>query len=361
VRIQKEADALARNGYTVTLVVWDRGRNPPPRDPGAVHLERLFLPVPQDSMIVALLLPVWWIYVFGKVLSLQAEVVQAADFDSYFPALIGSRITGKIIFYDIFDFYADMMRFPVFPRLTRWIINGIDRRFMRYADLIILPDASRKSQIRCNPCPPVTIITNSPDERVLDGLAPQGRPASFTIFYGGVLNDDRYIDRMCAIVRELPDVSLVIRGPCSLQYAETLHAITGTAPNISLQLQWVSYSEIIQGTLQSDMLFALYDPGIEGNRYASPNKLFESMLCGKPILVSGATSMAGIVEEEQCGIVVPFGDAEKVKEAILRLKNDPGLAQTLGRNGKNAYRKSYSWAIMEKRLVEAYQRFGVVA
>lgn len=66
--------------------------------------------------------------------------------------------------------------------------------------------------------------------------------------------------------------------------------------------------------------------------------------------------MAEIVREENCGIVVPYGDADAIKHAILTLKNDPTLCKHLGENGRNAYETKYSWEIMEERLLEIYRR-----
>jgi glycosyltransferase involved in cell wall biosynthesis len=118
----------------------------------------------------------------------------------------------------------------------------------------------------------------------------------------------------------------------------------------------IPYDEVIRRTLQSDLLFALYDPNVPNNRYASPNKLFEAMMCGKPILVSDGTAMAEIVREEECGLVVPYGDVDAIKHAILTLKNDPALCRRLGENGRRAYETKYNWKIMEERLLEIYRR-----
>jgi glycosyltransferase involved in cell wall biosynthesis len=79
------------------------------------------------------------------------------------------------------------------------------------------------------------------------------------------------------------------------------------------------------------------------------------MMCGKPIIVNDGAPMSKIVRAEGCGIVVPYGDVDAIKEAVLRLKNDPALRQELARNGRRAYETSYSWEIMESRLVDAYK------
>jgi glycosyltransferase involved in cell wall biosynthesis len=104
------------------------------------------------------------------------------------------------------------------------------------------------------------------------------------------------------------------------------------------------------------MLFRFSDPALPTkNKYASPNKLFEAMMCGKPILVSDNSSMARIVRHNKCGLVIPYGDVGAIRDAIVKLMTNPGLQEELGINGRKAYEEKYSWTIMENRLVTAYK------
>jgi glycosyltransferase involved in cell wall biosynthesis len=79
------------------------------------------------------------------------------------------------------------------------------------------------------------------------------------------------------------------------------------------------------------------------------------MMCGKPIIVSDNSSMADIVRQNNCGIVIQYGDVNAIKQAILTLKDNPDLCRKFGENGRDAYEKKYSWKTMEKRLVIAYE------
>ena len=78
------------------------------------------------------------------------------------------------------------------------------------------------------------------------------------------------------------------------------------------------------------------------------------MMCGKPIIVNEGVATADKVCEENCGLVVPYGDYEALKEAVLTLKNNPELRKELGENGRRAYETKYNWKIMEKRLLDLY-------
>ena len=79
------------------------------------------------------------------------------------------------------------------------------------------------------------------------------------------------------------------------------------------------------------------------------------MMCRKPILVNDGTAMAEIVRKENSGLVVPFRDVNAIKHAIMRLKDNPKLCEQLGANGRRAYEQTYSWTIMEEKLLGIYK------
>ncbi len=65
--------------------------------------------------------------------------------------------------------------------------------------------------------------------------------------------------------------------------------------------------------------------------------------------------MAPIVEAEECGLLVPYGDVPALRAALQRLRDDVALRERLGRNGAEAFRRQYNWDAMEKRLLRLYE------
>lgn len=172
------------------------------------------------------------------------------------------------------------------------------------------------------------------------------------IFYAGLIHKSRGLEYMIKAVEDIDNVRLLIAG-----IGPDADMFENQYPDIKKKIQYIGfipYEEVMVKTMDADILFAFYDPKIPGNRYASPNKLFEVMMYGKPIIVNDETSMANIVRKENCGLVVPYGDVSAIKEAIIKLKNDSSLYQKLGSNGRKAYEDKYNWLIMERRLLDAY-------
>ena len=75
------------------------------------------------------------------------------------------------------------------------------------------------------------------------------------------------------------------------------------------------------------------------------------MMCGIPIITNVATE---IVNETQCGILVDYDNLIKMKEGIVKLRDNPELRKKLGDNGRNAFLQKYNWNAMEQKLYGVY-------
>jgi glycosyltransferase involved in cell wall biosynthesis len=118
----------------------------------------------------------------------------------------------------------------------------------------------------------------------------------------------------------------------------------------------VSYPKALQLSAAADVLFATYDPSIANHKYSSPNKVYEAMMLGKPIIVATGTNMDRIIGEAGCGCIVPYGDVHSLEDALQSLAANPDVMQKLGQNARRAYETTYDWAIMRQRLIQMYAR-----
>jgi glycosyltransferase involved in cell wall biosynthesis len=150
------------------------------------------------------------------------------------------------------------------------------------------------------------------------------------------------------IISDIDDAEFVVAG--EVRDKELLNQI--------LKIQNVKYAGLLspQAALDleanSDIIIALYDPSVTINNYAKPNKLFESMLCGVPIITNISNN---IVNEISNGIIVEYDNKKQIRDAIVRLMNDSDLHRTLGNNGRYAFLKKYNWTLMEQKLFDAYK------
>ncbi|MCK4718976.1 MAG: glycosyltransferase, partial [Thermoplasmata archaeon] len=146
-----------------------------------------------------------------------------------------------------------------------------------------------------------------------------------------------------------PGVELFVGGFGSLE--ERLEKICGE--NVTL-LGPVPPRDVSALSHQADVLIALYDPSYLNNRLGAPNKLFEAMLYGKPLLVAKGSWAGEVVEKEEIGLAVEF-EGGGVFQALTRLRKDEELCARMSARGLEAARDRYNWPMMEKRLLDIYR------
>lgn len=83
--------------------------------------------------------------------------------------------------------------------------------------------------------------------------------------------------------------------------------------------------------------------------------LLEAMACGVPLVQPRRGAFTEIVEKTSGGLLVKPDDPSSLAEGILKIFQNPSLAEELGRNGFREVRKHYSAAHMADRALEAYE------
>jgi glycosyltransferase involved in cell wall biosynthesis len=88
---------------------------------------------------------------------------------------------------------------------------------------------------------------------------------------------------------------------------------------------------------------------------AQPNKMFEYMSAGVPVIASDFPLWRDIVEGARCGICVDPLIPQEIAQAIDHLIAHPAEAEQMGRNGQRAVRERYNWSIEERKLLDFYR------
>jgi len=350
-RLEKEAETLGKSGYKVAVLGWGRWKTTVNTEiKSGYTIYRIPLKAPVGIRIIVFW-PVWWFFEFAWLMRNSWDIVHAADFDTYIPALAAAKIRHKKIIYDIYDFYPDMIKLP---SGIQKIFSRFDKYLMKYADAVVIVDKCRLKQIDRKDDSSVTILYNTPNEySPADVLSSSPTDGRFNIFYGGFLQPDRDVASMIKVVSEIRDCNLTIAGGGHTEDVQNIKNLSKNTQNVTY-LGVIPYHDILMQSSKADLLFALYDPAVPNNLLASPNKLFESMMCGKPIIVNEGAAAADKVREENCGCVVPFNDYDALKTAVISLKDNPDLRKKMGQNGRIAYDTKYNWNLMEKRLLNLY-------
>lgn len=86
----------------------------------------------------------------------------------------------------------------------------------------------------------------------------------------------------------------------------------------------------------------------------SPNKLFDYMASGLPVVTNVQGEVASVIAEANCGLVVSPEDTAGFAKRVAELSSDPGRCRQLGEAGRKYVFENYNRAILVDRLVEVF-------
>jgi len=107
--------------------------------------------------------------------------------------------------------------------------------------------------------------------------------------------------------------------------------------------------EIATALAAADACIAILKP-IEMYKTVYPNKVFDYMAAGRPVILAIDGMIREVVESAQGGIVVPPGDAESLSEAIQALAGDHQRRILLGQNGRRYVKAHFDRPVVAEKL-----------
>ena len=90
----------------------------------------------------------------------------------------------------------------------------------------------------------------------------------------------------------------------------------------------------------------------------SPNKLFDSLSAGKPIIVNSAGWTKDLVEKENCGCYVDPHQPQDFVDKIVVMKGDKNLLETWGKNARRLSLEVFDKAKLSKQMAEIVEKYG---
>ena len=350
-RATKEIMTLASSGYQVIVLAWDRRgiaeqkctavfgeftsasfkfyKNPTPSGIGIKHIDKLL----------------GWIRWGRKELKeiKKADIIHACDLDSGLLAYPICRKRNIKLVYDIYDYYIDTH--PI-PKMLESLIENYEIKIINSADLTIICTEERKQQIEKSSPKSLIVIHNSPDIPELTPL-----DSKYDYAYCGGLDEKRLVGEILRTYPENEDLKFEFAGFGA--YSNLAEEYTRKHNNFQYH-GIVAYDQVIEIESKAICLSAIYDPSYRNHRLCAPNKLYEALALGKPIIVCKGTGIDSIVSENNIGVVIDY-NADDFYEAVRYLKSHPEFCALCGKRARRLYEEKYNWEIMRKRLLGAYK------
>jgi glycosyltransferase involved in cell wall biosynthesis len=282
------------------------------------------------------------------------DAIHANDFNPFFLGIIAKWITpGLKVVYDSHEYQSE--RFDK-PEWRRNLIRKTEKKFARKADKVITVGRCIAQEYeRLFDLKDVEVIYNVPDVIEVDrstllrdvfDLGPEKR----VFLYQGGLVRSRGIETLMKAFSTLDDAHavLVIMGSGALlplveEYAEKCDKI--------FFLPAVPYEELLNYTASADVGVVSTQNLCLNNYLCMPNKLFEYIQAGLPILSNNLKECGSFVVDRQLGFMAEEWEPLSVQETIAKFDDD-----NLPRFKSNSMQVAgeFNWQVEKEKLKKIY-------
>jgi glycosyltransferase involved in cell wall biosynthesis len=281
------------------------------------------------------------------------------------PGYFASLLTGAPFVFEVRDLWPEAaIQMGAIRRngLLSIVAKTLERFLYRRAKEVIALSPGMAAGVVAEgvPCEHVHMVPNSSD---LDLFTPGARDRKmvsrynlqrkFVVGYAGAIGPSNAVEdnvpEAARILHERgrDDIVFVIAGDG--KSVPILTERTAELTNVQL-IGSLPKSEVPLLTRTADALLVLFadKPILATN---SPNKLFDGLASGTPMIVNSNGWTREIVEDNECGIYVPAEDGEALAEAIQKLADDRALRKRMGVNARAVAERVFARDLLAEQVL----------
>lgn len=282
------------------------------------------------------------------------DVIHANDLDTLLASYIASKLLGKKLVYDSHEYFTEVpeLKENAFARkvwlsIEKWI-------FPKLRNVVTVNDSiakiyQEKYKVK------VKVVRNiSPEttnDKKYDNPFPNGK--FITLMQGAAININRGAEELILAHENLSnDFLLVLIGSGDVwKQCKTL-VKKKKLDNKVWMLDKMPYHQLMPYTQNANIGASLDKPSNDNYRFSLPNKLFDYLRHGLPILCSNVVEVKNVVEQNECGLVTDV-EPKAIAESIEKIR---GNYEHLKMNATKAG-KLYTWEEEFKAFEAIYSQF----
>jgi glycosyltransferase involved in cell wall biosynthesis len=269
------------------------------------------------------------------------------------------------VIYDARDIYMDAANLARMRGPVRWVIARAEKRWARRADRVVTVNEPYAEVMASRLGVPKPLIVmncsyrftppDPPEHRFHEHL---GLPLSTrVVLYQGGFSLDRGIEQLFDAIRLLDDATLVLMGYGLQEATYRERAASAELRDRVRIMPAVPPAELLSWVASADVVAMPIQPTTLNHRLTTPNKLFEAMAAGVPVVASDLPGMAPTVLETGAGLVVDPTDPSAIAAGCRQILDaSPDERAAWRHRALDAAHGTYNWERQVEILFAEYSR-----
>jgi glycosyltransferase involved in cell wall biosynthesis len=244
-------------------------------------------------------------------------------------------------------------------RLLVGLAEWLEGTLYRHADCVMVNSPGFIEHVKTHGARRVELVPNGTDPRMFDPAADggafrreHGLEGKFLAMYAGahgLSNDLGVVLQAACLLKDRPEIAIALVGDGKEKPALQAEAARLGLENVTF-IPPVPKEGMGEALAAADACIAILKP-LPLYRTVFPNKVFDYMAAGRPVVLAIDGVIREVVEEAGGGVFIPPGDAEALAAAILRLADDPEGARRMGLDARRYVEAHFDREYLAGKLV----------
>ena len=382
------ARTLSKQGHRVILLAWDRTgkcETTTTTDWGTIWRYQEECPL-NNATLFAMKLPGFLSWSSWQILAFQGVekdiILHYHDLDTLVGGVFTAKLANLPLIYDCHENYPGLVKGAVSNFIANRLHN-LEVRLLPHCDGIISAGPANYARIkgmleRVADAPfaateeDAFAVMNLPQKDYLNNkltrignikrlenyplrrIENKVKNRKFKLLYIGVLekHPSRGIIETIMTVSKMKNIEFDIGGFGTL--VPTIKRLQQKTKNINY-LGPIHPDNVALKTIECDAVIMALDPNNVNNKLSAPNKMFEAMAAGVPMITCKELLMGQYVEREEIGLTFEWGKWDRLKAVLMKLMFDETLKIEMGKRARKLAEKAHNWEYCEDRIISLYQ------
>ncbi len=376
-RHHEMARALVQKGHTVTIIAssvsYLTGKKGQPAEPDSISTAA----EPGISLVYAYTYPALHRSFFHRLLSFVSFMISSfftalrvrnvdlvwgtsPPIFQGFTAWLVARLKGAAFVFEVRDLWPafaiaiGVLKNQVLVSLSLWLEHFLYSR----ADTVMVNSPGFIDHVRLKGARRIELVPNGADpEMFCTSDIQRGKSilkkldGNFICLYAGahgLSNDLEVVLDAAALLNHESDIKFILIGDGKEKLnLQTKAALMGLSNMVFLPP--VPKEDMVQVLREVDACIAILKP-LDLYKTTYPNKVFDYMAAGKPVLLAIDGVIRVVVEAASAGLFIHPGDPQDLAEKVLYLKNHPKEAAKMGRMGREYILSNFNRQVISEKL-----------